>query len=114
MSDGPPGDDRTDDDPTRMGNQPSLTTSTGTSWLIVGGIMAAISVALLIALQQVNSSGIALLGVVLIVISYLVMVEARLLMRNLRSRLIVMATFFGIIAVVALVFVILIAISAVD
>lgn len=102
------------DDPTKMGDQPSLTTSTGTIWLVVGGIMAAISVVLLLALQQVDSSGVALLGVVLIVLSYLVMVEARLLMRNLHRRLIVLAAFFGIIAVLALVFVVLIGISAVD
>lgn len=102
-----------DEDPTRMANQPSLTTSTGTMWLVVGGVMAAISIALLLALQQVNSSGIALLGVLIIVLAYLVMVEARLLMRSLRARLIVMAVFFGVIAVTALVFVILIGISAV-
>jgi hypothetical protein len=99
-------------DPTRMGNQASLTTATGTSWLVVGGLMAAISVVLLLALQQVDSSGVALLGVVIIVLAYLVMVEARLLMRTLRTRLIVMATFFGVIAASALVFVILIAFSA--
>ena len=101
-----------DDDPTRIGNQPSLTTATGTMWLVVGGVMAAISVVLLLALQQVDSSGIALLGVVIIVVAYLVMVETRLLVRTLRLRLIVLAVFFGVIAATALVFVILIGISA--
>jgi hypothetical protein len=37
-------------DPTRQRDQPALTTSSGLIWLVVGGIMAAISGGVLIAL----------------------------------------------------------------
>jgi hypothetical protein len=39
-------------DPTKVRNQPALTTSTGKEWLIVGGLFAAISIAVLIALDS--------------------------------------------------------------
>jgi len=103
---------RDDDDPTRVTNQPSLTTSQGTVWLVVGGLMAAISVVLLLALQQVDSSGIALAAVVAIVLLYLGMVEVRLLVRGLRLRLALMAVCFGLIAAVALAVVMVIGFGA--
>jgi hypothetical protein len=89
-------------DPTRMANQPSLTTSQGTVWLVVGGLMAAIAVVLLLALLAIDTQGIALWAVVVIVLLYLAMVEVRLLVRRLRVRLGLMATCFGAIALVAL------------
>ncbi|MDO9398604.1 MAG: hypothetical protein Q7T71_18830 [Herbiconiux sp.] len=101
-----------DDDPTRITNQPSLTTSQGTVWLVVGGLMAAVSVVLLLALQRVDSSGIALIGVVAIVLLYLGMVEVRLLVRALRLRLALMAVCFGLIAAAALVVVVIIGFGA--
>lgn len=91
-----------DDDPTKMNTQPSLTTSTGTIWLVLGGLMAAISVVLLWTMQQLDSRGVALLGIVVILLLYVAMVEIRLLVRRLRTRLLLMAIAFGAIALVAL------------
>lgn len=42
----------TDDDPTLVRNQPALTTSTGKEWLIVGGLFAAIAIAVLVVLES--------------------------------------------------------------
>jgi hypothetical protein len=100
-----------DDDPTKVTNQPSLTTSTGRSWLVLGAIMAAIAVGLLWWLQQVNSSGVAIVGIAVIVLLYVAMVEIRLLVRGGRLRLILMAVCFGGIAAVALVCVLVIGMS---
>ena len=100
-----------DDDPTKMGNQASLTTSSGTVWIVTGGLTAAISIVLLFALQQVDSSGIALAGIVTLVLLYLAMVEVRLLVRGVRLRLILLAIGFGMLTAAALVFVMIIAAS---
>jgi Flp pilus assembly protein TadB len=100
-----------DDDPTKVTNQPSLTTSTGRIWLILGGIMAAIAVVLLWSLQQVNSTGVAIVGIVVILLLYVAMVEVRLLVRGGRLRLALMAVCFGGIAAVALVCVLVIGMS---
>ncbi|WP_066040325.1 hypothetical protein [Herbiconiux solani] len=102
-----------DEDPTKVTNQASLTSSTGTIWLVVGGLMAAISVVLLWSLQQVNSTGIAIWAIVVIVLLYLAMVEVRLLVRSMRLRLILMAVAFGAIALVALASVVIIGYSTV-
>lgn len=91
-----------DDDPTKMNTQSSLTTSQGTIWLVTGGLMAAISVVLLWTMQQLDSRGIALLGIAVILLLYVAMVEIRLLVRRLRTRLLLMAVVFGAIALVAL------------
>jgi hypothetical protein len=101
-----------DDDPTRMRNQASLTTSSGTVWLVIGGLAAVITVVLLWSLQQVNSSGIAIAGIVAILLLYVAMVEVRLLVRILRLRLILLAIGFGLLTAVALVCVAIIGASA--
>jgi hypothetical protein len=100
-----------DDDPTKMGNQPALTTSSGTVWLVTGAITAVISIVLLFSLQQVNSSGIAIAGIVVIALLYVAMVEVRLLVRGLRLRLILLAIGFGLLTAVALGAVLVIAAS---
>ncbi|MCS5734166.1 hypothetical protein [Herbiconiux daphne] len=100
------------DDPTRVTNQPSLTTSKGTSWLVLGAIMGAIAVVLLWSLQQVNSTGVAIVGIVAIALLYVAMVEVRLLVRPARLRLLLMAVCFGAIAAVGLVCVLIISTSA--
>jgi hypothetical protein len=114
-ADEPLGADEPDkrDDPTRVTNQPSLTTSTGRSWLILGGIMAAIAVVLLFALQQVNSTGVAIVGIVVILLLYVAMIEVRLLVGRVRLRLLLMAICFGAIAAVALTCVLIIGASSV-
>lgn len=101
------------DDPTKMRNQASLTTSSGTVWLVIGALTTAITVVLLWSLQQVNSSGIALWGIVAILLLYVAMVEVRLLVRTVRLRLILMAIAFGALTAVALGCVVIIGVTVV-
>lgn len=102
------------DDPTLVRNQPSLTTSTGRSWLIVGGLFTAISLGVLIPMTQLPPAGVALTAAVLDVILYAGMVAARLLVPSGRQRLRLglMATAFLAIAAVSLVAVLVIAYTA--
>jgi len=102
-----------DDDPTKVTNQPSLTTSQGTIWLVMGGLMSAISIVLLWSLQRVNSTGIAIAGIVVIALLFVGMLEVRLLVRTLRTRLLLLAIGFGAIAVVSLAAVVVIGASEV-
>lgn len=62
----------------RVRDQPSLTTSTGKSWLILGGILALIAVVVLVPLLSQPPSGVALFGVCGIVACYAAMVVVRL------------------------------------
>ena len=92
------------DDPTRVRNQPSLTTSTGRSWLIVGGLFTAIALGVLIPMTQLPPAGVALTAAIVDVILYAGMVAARLLVpaSRLRLRLGLMATALLAIAAVSL------------
>ncbi len=45
------------DDPTWIRNQPSLTSSSGTIWLVFGGIMAVIAFVLLLAMGSLHPLG---------------------------------------------------------
>jgi hypothetical protein len=63
---------------TRLRDQPSLTTSTGKSWLILGGLLALIAVGILIPLLSVTPAGLALFGICAIVALYAAMVVVRL------------------------------------
>jgi hypothetical protein len=89
-------------DPTLVRNQPALTTSTGRSWLIVGGLFTAISLAVLIALIDFAPHGLALAAAITIGLLYLGMVAARLAVKPGRTRLGLMAAGMIAIAVVAL------------
>jgi peptidoglycan/LPS O-acetylase OafA/YrhL len=97
-----------DDDPTKVTNQPALTSSTGRIWLIVGGLMTAIALVLLWSLQQLRPPGVAFTGFVVVALLYIAMVEVRLLTEPGRRRLMLMAVCFGLIALVALVAVLII------
>lgn len=88
------------DDPTRVRNQPSLTTSTGRIWLIVGGLFTAISLAVLIPMTALEPAGVALTAVICDVVLYLAIVAARLFIAPGRRRLAVMA--FAMIAIAAI------------
>lgn len=89
-------------DPTRQRNQPALTTSTGRSWLILGGLLAAISLAVLIPMLDFAPHGVALAAVVAIAVLYVGMVVVRFTMARGRLRLALMAAGMIAIAVVAL------------
>lgn len=80
-----------DDEPvgtsTRVRDQPSLTTSTGRSWLILGGLLAVIAIAVLVPLLSQQPAGIALFGICAIVALYAAMVVVRINARPGRGML---------------------------
>jgi len=80
-----------DSDPTRVANQAALTTSTGRSWLILGGLFAAIAVAILVPMTTLPPGGLALGALIAVVALYGVMVVARLTVAPGRRRLRLMA-----------------------
>lgn len=61
----------------RVRDQPSLNTSSGRSWLILGGLLALISVAILIPLLSQKPPGVALFGLCAIVALYAAMIVVR-------------------------------------
>ena len=72
---------------TRVRDQPSLTTSSGRSWLILGGLLALIAVAVLVPLLSQQPAGLALFGICAIVALYAAMVVVRLNVRPGRGML---------------------------
>jgi hypothetical protein len=82
-------------DPTRQRNQPALTTSSGLIWLVVGGLMAAISFGVLALLGAWPAA-------IVIAALYLGMIVVRLLVGPGRVRLGLLAAGMLAIAVVAL------------
>jgi hypothetical protein len=88
---------------TRVRDQPSLTTSTGKSWLILGGILAAIAVAVLVPLLSQPPAGVALFGICAIVALYAAMVLVRVNASPGRGMLAWLACFMIAIALVGVV-----------
>ena len=97
------------DDPTRIRNQPALTTSTGRIWLIVGGLFLGVSLGVLIPMTALEPRGVALVVTVIDVVLYLVIVAARLFIGPGRRRLGVMAIALLVIAAVSLTGVLIVA-----
>ena len=100
------------DDPTRIRNQPALTTSNGRIWLIVGGLFTLISLAVLIPMTGLAPRGVALAAAIADVVLYLGMLAARLLVRPGRLRLGLMAAAMLAIAAVSLVATYIVAFAA--
>jgi hypothetical protein len=88
---------------TRVRDQPSLTTSTGKSWLILGGLLAAIAVAVLVPLLSQPPAGVALFGICAIVALYAAMVVVRVNAHPGRGMLGWLASFMIAIAVIGVV-----------
>ena len=88
-------------DPTRVREQPSLTTSTGAIWLIVGGLFTAIALAVLIPMTALPPRGLALVAAVGIAVLYAGMVVVRLIVPAGRRRLGMLATGMLLIAAIA-------------
>lgn len=88
-------------DPTQMRNQPALTTSSGRSWLLLGGILAGVSAILLASMLSFEPAGVALFGLVTVIVLYAAMVTVRLSTHG-RLRLRLLATLMIAIAVVGL------------
>lgn len=71
-------------DPTLMRNQPALRTSSGTIWLVMGGLFAAASLIPLVALGFVRpgpSAPLAIIAAVLVVIFFAAMVVTRVVVK---------------------------------
>ena len=83
----------------RVRDQPSLTTSTGKSWLILGGLLSLIAIAVLVPLLSQQPPGVALFGICSIVALYAAMVVVRLNARPGRGMLAWLAAFMIAIAV---------------
>ncbi|MFC0682154.1 hypothetical protein ACFFGH_30355 [Lysobacter korlensis] len=75
------------DDSGRVSDQAALTTSSGRSWLIVGGILAALSIGFLFGMRDLNPPGVATAGLVAVIALYLGMVAVRFGVGRLRLRL---------------------------
>jgi len=99
-------------DPTRQRDQPALTTSSGLIWVIMGGLLAAISVGVLIPLFGSPPRGVAITAAIVVAVIYLGMLAVRFAVRPGRRRLAVLAGGMITIAAVALVGVLLVAINA--
>lgn len=108
MPDDGSGDSRARD-PTRQRDQPALTTSTGRVWLVVGGVLSAISLAVLIPMGSLPGGAVAVAAAVLIVLLYAGMVVTRFTVRPGRRRLGILATSMLLIAAVALIATVLVA-----
>jgi hypothetical protein len=90
----------TDDDPTWLRNQPSLTTSSGLIWLVVGGIMSAIAFVLLLAMGSLHPLG--YWSAAIIALLYAAMLLVRAWVKPQRRRLGMLATLMLLIAAIAL------------
>ncbi|WP_341951928.1 hypothetical protein [Salinibacterium sp. TMP30] len=85
-----------------MRNQPALTTTSGNSWLIVGALFAAITIATLVALALLPPAGLAFISIVVIVTLYLAMLIVRFVVHGRKRRLRLIAACFLTIALVGL------------
>ena len=89
-------------DPTHVRSQPSLSTSSGLIWLVLGTVLAVICGAVLLALvglEPVTAS----VGLVLVVALYLALVIVRFALPSGPHRLTWLASIFGGMAVVTLI-----------
>lgn len=98
-------------DPTRMRDQPALTTSQGRSWLILGGLLTLISLGVLVpmAVLRMPPSGVAGTAAVVVAVLYVCMIIVRLATPPSRLRLALLAVDMLAIAFVSLLAVLLVA-----
>lgn len=90
-------------DPTRQREQPALTTSPGTVWLVVGGLFALVSLGVLVPMVALPGGGVALAAAIIVAVLYVGMVVARFVAPPGRRRLGVLAVGMLAMARVALV-----------
>lgn len=98
-------------DPTRVTAQPALTTSDGKEWLLIGAVLAAISLAVLLPLSGMHA-GVALTGAGGVLLLLLAMGVVRAAVPARRPRLIALAVLLGAMALVALGAVLIVAATA--
>ena len=90
-----------DDDPTKMRNQPALTTSRGLEWLVIGGISAVLCIGVLL-LQATTDPPLAVGAAVVVAALFAVMVVVRFAVKPLRRRLGILAGLLGMMLVVTI------------
>ncbi|MET4638272.1 hypothetical protein [Mycetocola sp. 2940] len=88
-------------DPTQVRSQPSLTTSTGTIWIVFGAVLAVVCAGVLLALVPLGPV-IAWVGLVLVVALFVAMIVVRFATHPGPRRLTAMASAFGAMALVTL------------
>jgi O-antigen/teichoic acid export membrane protein len=86
----------------RVRDQPALTTTSGTSWIVLGGLLTLVSVAVMIPMLGLAPAGAAGVGIVLVVFLYSAMLVSRRVTPGV-PRLTTLAVLMIAIAVVALV-----------
>jgi hypothetical protein len=98
----PDGGRARDVDPTAIREQPALTTSTGAIWLIVGGLFAAVSLAVLIPMSALPNGTVAVVAAIVVAALYVGMLITQFAMAPGRRRLGAQATAMLLMAAVAL------------
>lgn len=96
----------TSNDSTKMGDQGALQTSQGKSWLIMGGLLLAVtafSFGLLIFTPDGKSTNTAIVSLCVIAAIYLLLVLSRFVISQRKLRLAIMATLMIVMVVVALI-----------
>ena len=96
----PPGENEPVGTSPRVRDQPSLTTSTGKSWLILGGLLALIAVAVMVPLLPQKPDGVALFGICAVVACYAAMIIVRVNAKPGRVMLSLLAVFMILIALI--------------
>jgi len=104
--------DDDEDDPTLMRNQASLTTSSGRIWLLLGGLLTLISAVVLAFELPLEPAGVALFGLVAVLVLYAAMMVVRFTTQPGRLRLGVLAALMIAIAVIGLGSVVVVAAAA--
>jgi hypothetical protein len=108
-----PGNDPIGTSP-RVRDQPSLTTSSGRSWLILGGLLALIAIGVMIPMMPLQPSGVALFGICAVIACYTGMIVTRINARQGKWMLGLLAFFMIAIAIIGLVCVGIVAARAGD
>ncbi|MBM7411527.1 uncharacterized membrane protein YhaH (DUF805 family) [Clavibacter michiganensis] len=88
-------------DPTRVRDQPAIRTARRRQWLVPAGLMAGLTVGLLVAALRLETA-IPLTGIVATALLYLAMVVVAATVRTARIRNLAFASLMGLIALVAL------------
>ena len=89
------------DDPTKMRNQPALTTSRGLEWLVIGGISAVLCIGTLL-LQVSIDPFVAVVAAIVVAAIFVLMVVVRFAVKPLRRRLGILAGLLGLMLVITI------------
>jgi hypothetical protein len=89
-----PQDEHGDADPTLMRNQPALTSTEGTVWIVAGSVTAGLVGAMMLTLWWRLDAAVALIGALTTVVLLLLMIVVRYVVRARRPRLVTLATLF--------------------